>query len=418
MDMGSMDMGSMDMGSMDMSSMSSMTSMIMSTMRTAMSMSSSSQMQMTMPMSSSSTTSMTMSMPMSMSSSSMNMGTHSMDMGSSMNMPMPMSMSMSMPMGSSMNMSGSGHGMMMGMDMEMNTYLTPRFRHYPVLFQHLSADTSGKAFGIWLLIVVTAFVYKLLLFTSWYLEIYWFKKWNKKNDERKNFVLNNDTENNYLNLNNIPDSPPNLFIDIFKPSFRTSTQDFIRCILGFAATMLIYMLMLVAMTFVLTYVFAVITGLSLSEVFFNKVKMALLKRWEIMKWIERKKLCTGHDNCPCCKDELPENQSPNSNVPKDEEDTLNPTQSNSSTTSNATDETPTDDSDQVIRNNEKNPDGVATGGSLHDRTDSNCACGCRNPCLDQSDENMGEIMQEQFNVQGEGNMDTTLLPTSNFRTVP
>lgn len=200
----------------------------------------------------------------------------------------------------SMNMS-MGHSMG-GMDM-MNSYLTTHFHNYPVLFKHLRADTSGKAFGIWLLLVVTAFVYKFLLFISWYLEIYWFKKWNRENKTKKYIPYFDNPKEEQIKhpfKNSIPTAPPNILFDIFWPSPKNLLQDFIRCLITFCATLLIYMLMLAAMTFVVTYVFGVVTGLALAEVFVNRVKLSLLKRWEIEKWIERKKMCNGHDNCGCC----------------------------------------------------------------------------------------------------------------------
>lgn len=57
--------------------------------------------------------------------------------------------------------------------------------------------------------------------------------------------------------------------------------------------------MLATMSFVLTYVFAVITGLALSEVFFNRCKIAMLKRWDIQREIQKAKSCPGFGNCQC-----------------------------------------------------------------------------------------------------------------------
>ncbi|QID88532.1 copper transport protein ctr1 [Saccharomyces pastorianus] len=213
-------------------------------------------------------------------------------------------------MSSSSNSSSSGSSMDMDMDMDMdmgmNYYLTPTYKNYPVLFHHLHANTSGKAFGIFLLIVVAAFVYKLLLFVSWCLEVHWFKKWDKENKyctlpsaNAKDDGRNYGTENNF-EIQGLP-KLPNLLGDIFVPSLMDLFHDIIRTFLVFTSTMIIYMLMLATMSFVLTYVFAVITGLALSEVFFNRCKLALLKRWDIQREIQKTMNCPGFGNCQCGK---------------------------------------------------------------------------------------------------------------------
>lgn len=212
--------------------------------------------------------------------------------------------SMSGMSGMSSSDNSSSSGMDMDMSMGMNYYLTPTYKNYPVLFHHLHANNSGKAFGIFLLFVVAAFVYKLLLFVSWCLEVHWFKKWDKQNkystlpsanskDEGKHY----DTENNF-EIQGLP-KLPNLLSDIFVPSLMDLFHDIIRAFLVFTSTMIIYMLMLATMSFVLTYVFAVITGLALSEVFFNRCKIAMLKRWDIQREIQKAKSCPGFGNCQC-----------------------------------------------------------------------------------------------------------------------
>ncbi|CAI6921639.1 ANM_collapsed_G0058600.mRNA.1.CDS.1 [Saccharomyces cerevisiae] len=168
----------------------------------------------------------------------------------------------------------------------------------------MSSMAMVRLFGIFLLFVVAAFVYKLLLFVSWCLEVHWFKKWDKQNkystlpsanskDEGKHY----DTENNF-EIQGLP-KLPNLLSDIFVPSLMDLFHDIIRAFLVFTSTMIIYMLMLATMSFVLTYVFAVITGLALSEVFFNRCKIAMLKRWDIQREIQKAKSCPGFGNCQC-----------------------------------------------------------------------------------------------------------------------
>lgn len=233
------------------------------------------------------------------------------------------SMTMSMPTASMASSSSSMSGMsgMSGMDtgnssessmsMGMNYYLTPTYKHYPVLFQHLSADSRGKAFGIFLLIVVAAFVYKFLLFVSWCLEVHWFKRWNKSNKystlqvarEASNPQAGSSGKDYYADnaqfeIQTVP-KLPNFMFDVLSPSLIDLFHDFIRALLTFTATMIIYMLMLAAMSFVLTYVFAVITGLSLAEVFFNRCKICMLKRWDIQREIKKTTTCPGAGDCQC-----------------------------------------------------------------------------------------------------------------------
>ncbi|EHM99727.1 Ctr1p [Saccharomyces cerevisiae x Saccharomyces kudriavzevii VIN7] len=241
---------------------------------------------------------------MSMGSSSATMSSASAQATSDSSMSDMSGMSGMSGMSSSSNSSSSGMDMDMDMDMGMNYYLTPTYKNYPVLFHHLHANNSGKAFGIFLLLVVAAFVYKLLLFVSWCLEVHWFKKWDKKNKyctlssaNDEDDVKNYGTQNNF-EIQGLP-KLPNLLGEIFVPSLMDLFHDIIRAFLVFTSTMIIYMLMLATMSFVLTYVFAVITGLALSEVFFNRCKLAMLKRWDIQREIQKTKNCPGFGNCQC-----------------------------------------------------------------------------------------------------------------------
>lgn len=297
------------MASMSMDAMSSASKTILSSM-SSMSMEAMSSASKTLASTMSSMASMLMG---SSSMSGMSMGGSSMS-GMSMSMSSTPTSSASAQTTSDSSMSGmsgmsssdnsSSSGMDMDMSMGMNYYLTPTYKNYPVLFHHLHANNSGKAFGIFLLFVVAAFVYKLLLFVSWCLEVHWFKKWDKQNkystlpsanskDEGKHY----DTENNF-EIQGLP-KLPNLLSDIFVPSLMDLFHDIIRAFLVFTSTMIIYMLMLATMSFVLTYVFAVITGLALSEVFFNRCKIAMLKRWDIQREIQKAKSCPGFGNCQC-----------------------------------------------------------------------------------------------------------------------
>ena len=220
---------------------------------------------------------------------------------------------------------------MMDSHMAMNSYLTRKYDKYPVVFEKLYASTKAEAFGIFILIMAAAFCYKFLLFLNWTLEIHWFKKWNKTEKLQNALSLRNNNETgvdvggsddssfsfndrkteyysdttqvyqdkNGLQLIQPLPKMPNLFFDIFAPNIYDLSHDFIRVIIIFLSTMIIYMLMLAAMSFVLTYVFAVVTGLSLSEVFFNRCKTLLLRRWEIQRELDRINQCGGGNNCKC-----------------------------------------------------------------------------------------------------------------------
>lgn len=285
------------MSSMSMDAMSSVSKTIASTMASMSGMSMGGSSMSGMSMGSSSMSGMSMGSTLTSSASVQATSDSSMSSMSDMS-------GMSGMSGTSSSDNSSSSGMDMDMNMGMNYYLTPTYKNYPVLFHHLHANNSGKAFGIFLLFVVAAFVYKLLLFISWCLEVHWFKKWDKKNKyctlpsaNAKDEVKRYDTENNF-EIQGLP-KLPNLLSDIFVPSLVDLFHDIIRAFLVFTSTMIIYMLMLATMSFVLTYVFAVITGLALSEVFFNRCKIAMLKRWDIQREIQKTKNCPGFGNCQC-----------------------------------------------------------------------------------------------------------------------
>ncbi|SCU94782.1 LAME_0F09208g1_1 [Lachancea meyersii CBS 8951] len=234
------------------------------------------------------------------------------DSTSSMSMSMPMSTTSSGSM--SMATSSSSSSMHMHSSMSMNTYLTPSYKNYPVLFEHLKAKNKAQAFGIFVLIIAAAFAYKFLLFASWCLEVKWFKQWNpssarkgrsaqatgptEDNDNSSMLTAQNYTQDLEFQSQFLP-KVPNLFVQIFSPSVKDLFHDLIRLLIIFCSTMLIYMLMLVTMTYVLTYVFAVILGVALAEVFFNRWKICLIARWELKRQLERKRNCKGGEICPC-----------------------------------------------------------------------------------------------------------------------
>ncbi|CCD22620.1 high-affinity Cu transporter CTR1 NDAI_0A04640 [Naumovozyma dairenensis CBS 421] len=419
-----MNMNSASAGGQDM--ISSMMEMISSTLEQSM---------MTMIMSSSlPSSSTTMSAPTSMlmsTSSSIETGPMSMSMPSSMSMPISSSSGLVAPsvymaghpsstmimststggnsnMTATMNEGSMNSEMNMNMDMEMNSYLTSKYKNYPVLFQKLYADTRGKAFGIFLLVVVASFVYKALLFVSWCLEVHWFKKWDAsgKHTSIKNATENTrdeerDTEyfvENGLEMKPLP-KLPNLLTDFMVTSYTDLLHDFIRAILIFCSTMIIYMLMLVAMSFILTYVFAVILGLTLAEVFFNRLKICMLKRWDIQREIELAQNCPGAGNCKCGRHILQVN-----NPRMDEADSIS-----------------------SISAGETSPDEKATKKDLNLREensetqvvqeDLSCGSACR--CVPEPSENERRIERnilESSKLQEQsGDMDTNLMPAEKYK---
>lgn len=299
MDMSTSKTAASAMSSMIMSKMTSESmSMAMSSMSDMMSMSMASSRSSTADsMKSTKSSSMSMSMSSVTSTSSPTNSATSTSMGAMSSMAMDGMGQMSMSSGT--NSSDS----MASMNMEMNSYLTRKYKNYPVLFEKLHANNKGKAFGIFLLLVVAAFVYKFILFTSWCLEVHWFKKWDKANKYCSLSTASNmkkDPEAQYFSDDTLQSQAlPNILYDFMTPSWTDLFHDFIRVLLVFCSTMLIYMLMLAAMSFVLTYVFGVILGLTLAEVVFNRWKLCMLKRWDIQKEIEICKNCPGAGNCKC-----------------------------------------------------------------------------------------------------------------------
>ncbi|KAH3900979.1 uncharacterized protein SCODWIG_01439 [Saccharomycodes ludwigii] len=293
--MSGMDMTGMDMAttSTTAASTSVMSSMIMSSSSSSSSSVSSAISSMTTKVSSI-TSSMTVSMSsatasvsssissMAMSMSGMAMSMSGMDMsGMDMSATTDTSTATATSMaGMDMSNSNSSSSSSMSMSMGMNEYLTPHFNGYPVLFQHLKGHTKRQAFGIFCLILAGAFVYKLCNCVLWYLELIWANK--KQEKENKEEMWANARRRNIM-------------IEFFHHSGYSLMQDFIRMILVFISTMFAYMLMLAAMSFVLTYVFAVITGIALFEVMFNRFKVIIL-RDRRLKLIKK---CPGGNGCVC-----------------------------------------------------------------------------------------------------------------------
>lgn len=309
------------------------------------------------------------------------------------------------------------------MDMAMNSYLTHHFNNYPVVFQHLRAHNKRQAFGIFVLIVAVAFVYKFLLFTSWCLEVRWFKKWNSKSAiispvrleskgddtsstastarEGADYIHDLEFQSQFL------PKLPNLLLDFMSPTTYDLLQDFVRLLLAFASTMFIYILMLVTMSFILTYFFAVVLGLSLAEIFFNRWKICLLKRWELQREIERRKNCPGGGNCYCGSH-------------KEETTTAGPRNSQDLTASNAccaqkvspVAVADTDVAKQEFLDKESTEAGCCCASVKSADEEPNCCCDVNS--IDEEEKVEKEVREISKQREQAGNMDVDLMPADKF----
>lgn len=190
----------------------------------------------------------------------------SMSMSSMASMSMSSMASMSMP--SDMGHSHTGHGSsgMAGMNM----YLTTKYNMYPVLFSTLSASNGGQAFGIFVLIVVVCFVSKGLEFLKNYLEV---RVWNNPNYKQETTIIEQcECDEKDVDGNSLENQPVTSPVRNSKlPLARALFRDFIRLLLCFLPELLSWAMMLVAMSFVLLYFFAVVFGMAFGRFFFESL---------------------------------------------------------------------------------------------------------------------------------------------------
>ncbi|KAK6458286.1 copper transport protein [Scheffersomyces xylosifermentans] len=190
----------------------------------------------------------------------------------------------------------------MDMDMApMHMYFTTQFKNYPVLFKSLSASTKAQAFGIFLLLFFIAFLNRGLEFVRNYLEqVVW------KNPV---YVECHPGETGISAIKSIHSQAPQADAhaccggeeesdaSIGKADSTTSGvrsvqpiegdhrqertnqlplasrvfRDIIRLILCIVPDLFGYSLMLVAMTYTLTYFFAVVIGSGVGRFFFERL---------------------------------------------------------------------------------------------------------------------------------------------------
>lgn len=169
----------------------------------------------------------------------------------------------------------SGHGSMdMGSSMApMHMFFTTNFDNYPVLFEHLKATTKAEAFGIFVLLFVVAFLVRGLEFVRNYLEqsVWHNPVYNTCHnvDEKVAPVSSccGKGDESDVSADMEVAAPQTSKLPMASRFFR----DFIRLILCILPDMFGYALMLVAMTYTLTYFFAVVVGSGSGRFFFERM---------------------------------------------------------------------------------------------------------------------------------------------------
>lgn len=190
--------------------------------------------------------------------------------------------------GSMSSMSNSSSGMTMKM------VFTVDFRDTSVLFDGLKASTKPQAFGIFCLIFFVAITLRGLIFAYTYLELI---SWRGIPDNARlsynrsvDFGFDDEIQQPFANpksaIDRYPvngkelDSTPFIstkrnrlvFLQMFYTTWKDTEKDFVRLILSFLIAMLSYALMLVVMSYVVCYFFAVILGIAVGDVWFKRLE--------------------------------------------------------------------------------------------------------------------------------------------------
>lgn len=176
-----------------------------------------------------------------------------------------------------MDHSNMGLSHMAGMHM----YFTTQFKDYPVLFSTLSASNKAQAFGIFVLLFAVAFFTRSLEFLRNYLEA---RVWRNPAYEApcKPFVAPNapaaksccgddaaSSTNEKTSDNAFEKVPSNSPADI--PLGTKMFRDTIRLLLCVVPDIFSYALMLAAMTYTLTYFFAIAVGSGVGRFAFERL---------------------------------------------------------------------------------------------------------------------------------------------------
>lgn len=229
-----------------------------------------------------------------------------MDMGSSSAassmMDMASSTAMSMASSTAMSMSSSSSTSDMDMDMDMgmdmHMYFTTQYKDYPVLFKGLHARTAAQAFGIFVLLFAVAFLIRGVEFTRNYLEqVVWknpsyvdchpgetanthLKQVNTTDKKVGSCCGGEIDKDSDISLRDTSsDQQHHQQIEGVHASGRPSrlplasslVRDAIRLILCILPDLFGFALMLAAMTYTLTYFFAVVLGLGIGRFTFERL---------------------------------------------------------------------------------------------------------------------------------------------------
>lgn len=194
---------------------------------------------------------------------------------------------------SSMSMSNSSGGM----DMQMT--FTNNFRDTSVLFEGLKASTKPQAFGIFCLFFFVAIILRGLIFVYVYIEqVIWhntpanpplsykrtldfgfddeIQEPFDKQESTSNTITTNSGELNSTSLFLSPKRKPSILLQMFYTSWKDFEKDIVRLILSFLIAILSYALMLVIMTYVTCYFFAVVLGIAVGEIWFKRLERILM----------------------------------------------------------------------------------------------------------------------------------------------
>ncbi|KAK6460676.1 copper transport protein [Scheffersomyces coipomensis] len=195
-----------------------------------------------------------------------------------------MAMSMASATASSVMSMATGMDMDMGGMSEMHMYFTTQFKDYPVLFKGLTASNKGQAFGIFVLLFFVAFVARGLEFVRLYLEQKVWKNPNYINNfEQQPKIpgfLGNETSQSHDSIQKSDsiglhshqvESDVSSYSSTTLPIASRFFRDILRLALCILPDLLGYSLMLAAMSYTLTYFFAVVVGSGVGRFYFEKL---------------------------------------------------------------------------------------------------------------------------------------------------
>lgn len=193
---------------------------------------------------------------------------------------------------SSMSMSNSSGGM----DMQMT--FTNNFRDTSVLFEGLKASTKPQAFGIFCLFFFVAIILRGLIFVYVYIEqVIWrnplgntplsYKRTvdfgfvdeiqeSFDKESTSNTITTNSGELYSTSLFISPKRKRSILLQMFYTNWKDFEKDIVRLILSFIIAILSYALMLVIMTYVTCYFFAVVLGIAVGEIWFKRLERVLM----------------------------------------------------------------------------------------------------------------------------------------------